>query len=304
MDPQLRQKLNQWSSNPTSVRTWPPSSDPNQQYTAETWLTHIETGCPARKIAQNHYVDVAIFFLREEFQTITLAIHQDHPLEWVTFKGIILRLEVMNPQIIPTLNQWINDPAAAKTWPPAPNQTYTLKKWFVDVQLECFNRDIAQAQCVDVAILFLRGVFQTVLSTVHQDTPLEWGTFKAIVTELQESEGNSEKRKELLSTLAGGGLIAGGAIAVLPSAGIAALNAIGFTSSGVLAGSVAAGIQSMFYGGFTGGLFSVCQSIGATAVMASPAVILLGLGAAAVGAASLLSKDDDDDDDDAPTSGR
>ncbi|KAK7043980.1 hypothetical protein VNI00_008148 [Paramarasmius palmivorus] len=306
MDPGLRQTLSEWTSDLASVRFWPPNSDPNQQYTAETWLAHIESGCPARKIAQTHYVDVAIFFLKEEFQTITFAIHQGHPLEWITFKRIIVGLQVMNPQIIPTLNQWINDPAAAKTWPPAPKRTYTLKKWFVDVQLGCFNRNIAQAHCVDVAILFLRGVFQTVLSTVHQDTPLEWDTFKVIVTELQATEGDAEKRKEFLSTLAGGGLIAGGAIAVLPSAGIAALNVAGFTSSGIVGGSIAAGIQSMFYGGSTGGLFSVCHSIAATAVIAPPAVIVLGLGAAAAGAACLLSKKrrgDDDDDDEAPASG-
>jgi hypothetical protein len=92
MNPQLQRILNKWTSNPTSVRTWPPTSDPNQQYTVEAWFAHIESGCSARNIAQNHYVDVAIFFLREEFKTITFAIHQDHPLEWITFKGIILSL--------------------------------------------------------------------------------------------------------------------------------------------------------------------------------------------------------------------
>ena len=48
-------------------------------------------------------------------------------------------------------------------------------------------------------------------------------------------------------------------------------------------GSIAAGIQSVVYGGATGGLFSICQSIGATAVIASPVGIALGVGAVAAG---------------------
>jgi hypothetical protein len=46
-------------------------------------------------------------------------------------------------------------------------------------------------------------------------------------------------------------------------------------------GSLAAGLQSIVYGASTGGLFSVLQSIGATAVVAPP--LALGLGVVAVG---------------------
>jgi hypothetical protein len=48
-------------------------------------------------------------------------------------------------------------------------------------------------------------------------------------------------------------------------------------------GSLAAGIQSLVYGASTGGVFSVFQSIGATAVVAPPAALLLGVAAIATG---------------------
>jgi hypothetical protein len=49
----------------------------------------------------------------------------------------------------------------------------------------------------------------------------------------------------------------------------------------MMTGSIAATIQSAVYGAYIGGLFSVLQSIGATAVVASP--LALGLGAATLG---------------------
>ncbi|KAL0564684.1 hypothetical protein V5O48_017357 [Marasmius crinis-equi] len=90
--------------------------------------------------------------------------------------------------------------------------------------------------------------------------------------------------------IAGGGLIAGGSTVLLPNAGIAALNTVGFTSAGVAANSLAAGIQSLVYGGATTGLFSVCQSIAATAVAASPVGIVLATGAVVVGAALVATQ--------------
>ncbi|KAL0564683.1 hypothetical protein V5O48_017356 [Marasmius crinis-equi] len=87
----------------------------------------------------------------------------------------------------------------------------------------------------------------------------------------------------LFARIAGGGLIAGGSTFLFPNAGIATLNALGFTSAGVAADSVAAGVQSFVYGGATTGLFSVCQSIGATTVLASPVGIVLATGAVTAG---------------------
>jgi len=46
---------------------------------------------------------------------------------------------------------------------------------------------------------------------------------------------------------------------------------------------MAAGIQSWLYGGATTGVFSVCQSIGATAVAASPGAVISAVGSVAAG---------------------
>ncbi|KAJ7032319.1 hypothetical protein C8F04DRAFT_1235467 [Mycena alexandri] len=61
---------------------------------------------------------------------------------------------------------------------------------------------------------------------------------------------------------------------------VGTLNAVGFGAGGVVAGSIAAGIQSAFYGGAvaSGSLFAIAQSIGAG-----------GAALATVGGASLLS---------------
>ena len=45
------------------------------------------------------------------------------------------------------------------------------------------------------------------------------------------------------------------------------LTLLGFAADGVVKGSIAAGIQSVFYGGFTTGLFSIFQSWGALALL-------------------------------------
>jgi len=76
-----------------------------------------------------------------------------------------------------------------------------------------------------------------------------------------------------------GGVVGGvaGAIA-LPIA----LPLLGFTATGVAAGSAAAGIQSVVYGAFTTGLFSMAQSMGAVGVSAG-VTAFMAAGAGAVG---------------------
>ncbi|KAF5349700.1 hypothetical protein D9756_008835 [Leucocoprinus leucothites] len=56
-----------------------------------------------------------------------------------------------------------------------------------------------------------------------------------------------------------------GSVIAFPFIGIPLLSAFGFTSAGIAAGSIAAWVQSVFYGGATTGVFSVLQSIGAQA---------------------------------------
>ncbi|KAF8177250.1 hypothetical protein BJ912DRAFT_986104 [Pholiota molesta] len=78
-------------------------------------------------------------------------------------------------------------------------------------------------------------------------------------------------------TLALAGLLSAASLAVLlPSLAVVVVNALGFTSSGVLLGSLAAALQSSVYGALTGGAFSVVQAFAATAVVASPAVLAIG----------------------------
>lgn len=85
----------------------------------------------------------------------------------------------------------------------------------------------------------------------------------------------------------GVGVVTAGAISVaLPSA----LAAVGFGTGGVVASSVAASVQSVVYGAWTTGVFSTCQSIGATQVV--PLAVSATGGACAsvvTGAASLIS---------------
>ena len=81
-----------------------------------------------------------------------------------------------------------------------------------------------------------------------------------------------------------GTLIAVGSILTL---GALAVPLAGFGAGGVVAGSVAAGVQSAVYGGATCGVFSVLQSVGATLAW----VPVAGSGAAvASSGGAILSK--------------
>ncbi|KAJ7061695.1 hypothetical protein C8F01DRAFT_1138143 [Mycena amicta] len=72
-----------------------------------------------------------------------------------------------------------------------------------------------------------------------------------------------------------------------PMAMVGTLNAVGFGAGGVVAGSMAAGIQSIFYGGAvaSGSAFAIAQSIGAGGAAMAVAGPLVSVGGAAVGLA-------------------
>ncbi|KXN82691.1 Quinidine resistance protein 1 [Leucoagaricus sp. SymC.cos] len=104
-----------------------------------------------------------------------------------------------------------------------------------------------------------------------------WENFKDLFLKLCSSEVTKNHRAAAV-----------GSAAALPLIGIPLLGAIGFTSTGVAGGSIAAGIQSAVYGGATGGVFSVLQSIGARA--AFPAVWNLAAGAIGAGATAAATR--------------
>ncbi|THU97358.1 hypothetical protein K435DRAFT_778098 [Dendrothele bispora CBS 962.96] len=118
----------------------------------------------------------------------------------------------------------------------------------------------------------------------------DWEIFQATMVALKEGRVDpnrpvnndpiNNRFSKRVQNLAAGGLVGLGGMSVLPSIGVAAVNAVGFTSSGIAAGSLATVIQSTFYGAYTCGIFSSLQSFGATAVIAPP--VALGLGAAAM----------------------
>ncbi|KAF7310333.1 hypothetical protein MIND_00407400 [Mycena indigotica] len=82
------------------------------------------------------------------------------------------------------------------------------------------------------------------------------------------------------------GLIVAAPILV-PVALVSTLNVIGFGAGGVVAGSLAAAIQSVFYGGAvtSGSAFAIAQSIGAGGAAFSGAMPMLTAAGAAIGAA-------------------
>ncbi|KAJ3545438.1 hypothetical protein NMY22_g2442 [Coprinellus aureogranulatus] len=83
-------------------------------------------------------------------------------------------------------------------------------------------------------------------------------------------------------------LATGAAVVVVPVVAPLALGAVGFSSGGVVAGSLAAGAQSYFYGAWTTGVFSALQAAGATAALPAAGQIVAGAGAMAAGAAALV----------------
>ncbi|KAJ7580342.1 hypothetical protein C8J56DRAFT_961317 [Mycena floridula] len=142
--------------------------------------------------------------------------------------------------------------------------------------------------------------YQRLETIIHYDSPPPPQVPQIIVsddtagiTEITEPAGGVyaaeyprnaiELVKRNIAALISTGMIVAGSAMLLPTLAILALNAVGFTLSGVAAGSLAAAIQSAFYGGATTGLFSILQSLGATAAIGSPVLPIIGGVLAGVG---------------------
>ncbi|KAK7462170.1 hypothetical protein VKT23_007773 [Stygiomarasmius scandens] len=179
--------------------------------------------------------------------------------------------------------------------PASTDQKIDFGAWFHFIETGSARRNLSEDHRLVVAMSFLTPDLRDQLDrVVLEDVDVnmtDWEVFKATLIAMGEErvtlvrfddEGDSipNNFSTTMQCIIAGGLVGIGGAAILPSVGIAAVNAVGFTPSGVAAGSLAAEFQSIVYGGATRGLFSTLQSFGATAVMAPPTS--LGLGAAAI----------------------
>ncbi|KAG8913267.1 hypothetical protein FRC00_002753 [Tulasnella sp. 408] len=99
-----------------------------------------------------------------------------------------------------------------------------------------------------------------------------------------EAEAEEKKKNRWLATAVGAALLTLGSVAVGPALAVGALNVIGFSSVGPVAGSLAAAVQSS-------------AAMGGIAV-GSPAEIAAGIVALAAGARFFGGRGGEDDDDD------
>ncbi|KAG8905091.1 hypothetical protein FRC01_008477 [Tulasnella sp. 417] len=103
-------------------------------------------------------------------------------------------------------------------------------------------------------------------------------------------------RSELLAKAAGGALLTAGAVAIGPPLALGALNVVGFSSAGPVAGTLAASVQSAAYGGAvtSGSLFALCQGAAMGGITVGAAQVAAGIAALGAGAGLWGSRANDD----------
>ncbi|KIM47323.1 hypothetical protein M413DRAFT_440764 [Hebeloma cylindrosporum] len=179
---------------------------------------------------------------------------------------------------------------------PPPSCEGDLSRWILEFENAQNMTARPRSQWAGQAIIELKGAIlvgselREIRRLRHGEGILAWpwDEFKAALRKLVVAR---DKKIRRLKAIAG---IIGGGIALFPSVVVAA----GFTAGGVAAGSLAASIQSAFYGGATTGLFSLLQSVGATAAPAAAGTVLSAVGSIVAGTTVLGSGDDDDSDED------
>ncbi|KAJ7429628.1 hypothetical protein FB451DRAFT_1327754 [Mycena latifolia] len=143
----------------------------------------------------------------------------------------------------------------------------------------------------------LNGVKEMMTKLELQDGRGEWQwnweRFTRALVHIHESSSigddfNRFRREHPYAAAAAGlGMVAVGGITVGPAILVGTLNLLGFSASGVVAGSIAAGIQSAVYGGAvaSGSLFAMAQSATMGGMAVAPvAVQALSASAMALGA--------------------
>jgi len=174
-----------------------------------------------------------------------------------------------------------------------------VRPWLMEIEEKYRIHGIPEIHMTDMAVKFTNGEVNTVLTAMYKARVAEagawsWEDFKESLIKIEDDYRENMKyarqsaedfRSEhpYAAAALSVTLIGTGAVLVLPTVGAAILGAVGFGSGGVTAGSIAASLQSAIYGGATGGVFSVLQSLGATTV-ASPFAAFAGSGLGAAGA--------------------
>ncbi|KAJ7034434.1 hypothetical protein C8F04DRAFT_1234284 [Mycena alexandri] len=179
--------------------------------------------------------------------------------------------------------------------------------WLRDVRRELTQRHVPREDWVPVAQRFLGKELQEVMNDTRKGIEkLEpegwnWERFTCalilIHDQVKKDAVENESVSATISRLrrdhpvkaaaAALGLIALGGIAVGPAILVGTLNILGFSASGVVGGSIAAGIQSVLYGGYvaSGSAFALAQSAAAGGiVVAAGPIQALSAGAMALGA--------------------
>ncbi|KAJ7615545.1 hypothetical protein FB45DRAFT_935949 [Roridomyces roridus] len=184
-----------------------------------------------------------------------------------------------------------------------------VELWLSAIRLGLKQRKIPQEHWVVIALHFMADEPREVLDDARRTLGMEkweWDTLTMALVYIQKkmrqdeaehshSVGHKLRRfrrdHPYAAAAAGIGLVTVGGITVAPAVLVGTLNLLGFSATGVVSGSIAAGIQSAVYGGAvaSGSLFSMAQAatMGGIAVAAVP---VQALSAGAIGVGALLVK--------------
>jgi len=205
-----------------------------------------------------------------------------------------LNLDLTMVQIVDPLTAVLESWKNAPTFSDLPGENVGM--WLSKIRLGCKMRGISRQRWTDVAMNFISGELKDVLMGMRKfmqesgQSEWSWESFETDLTgiceeakrnrniDIDENDSESGLKKFTrehphLATTAGIALIGTGSLIIAPALALGALNIVGFSAIGPVAGSLAAALQSVIYGGATTGVFSVCQSFAMTAAVASPAAI-------------------------------
>ncbi|KAJ7084574.1 hypothetical protein B0H15DRAFT_386252 [Mycena belliarum] len=182
-----------------------------------------------------------------------------------------------------------------------------VEMWISGIRLGLKQRHVPRSLWVEIAYHFLGEEPQAVLTSMKATmTKLEvqeewdWERFTRSLIVIHEQVKRDAAKPSIgddfhrfrkdhpyATAAAGLGLVTVGGITVAPAILVGTLNIIGFSASGVVSGSLAAGIQSAVYGGAvaSGSLFAMAQSAAAGGVAVAPVALqALSAGTMALGA--------------------